>query len=412
MKILNILPYSPVPPHFGGALRIFHLLRAMAERHDVTVISFGTAGAAEQLSREIPRLRSVKMVPPTSRLSGFRKRGGQAWAIASGRSAVSLIYRSRAMQSAIRGILKRERFDAIQMENYQMGEYSLDGAGGAFRILDAQNVEYDSAQRMAKNTPSPLRRWFYDREAKSILLEETAVYRNQDAIFVTSERDGALLGNITGVPKFVIPNGVDLDYFSPSLDRIRPNSLVFTGSMNYYPNADGAVYFLQEIFPLILHEVPGATITVVGNGPPKSLLRLRARNIEVTGFVPDVRPFISSSALYVVPLRMGGGTRLKVMEAMAMKKPVVTTSIGCEGIQLRHDESVMIADHPREFAASVIELLRDPQKANRIAEVGHDSVQKQYSWTAVGTKLQKAYESLVRPAVPGSRDSLTGTGGS
>jgi glycosyltransferase involved in cell wall biosynthesis len=237
-----------------------------------------------------------------------------------------------------------------------------------------------------------------------------AVYRRQDAIFVTSERDAALLAGVQEVPKFVIPNGVDLDYFRPALGRVRPHSLVFTGSMNYYPNADGAVYFLQEIFPRIVREVRDATITIVGNSPPKNLLKFRAPNVEVTGFVPDVRPFIDRSAVYVVPLRMGGGTRLKVMEAMAMKKPVVTTSIGCEGIRVRHGESVTIADEPDRFAGQVVELLRDPQRASRLSEAGHETVRAFYGWDSIGKILEKTYECLIRPVPVSAPDVVKATG--
>lgn len=410
MRILNILPYSPFPPHFGGALRVAHLLRAMASRHEVSIIAFGSTEAGGRIAAAIPPLRSVTMVPPTSQLNGLRKRVGQAWAIASGQSGIGLIYRSAAMQSAITEALMRERFDVIQFENYPMGAYDLDGAEGAIRVLDAQNVEYDSADRVAKNTSSPLRRWFYEREAKTTRREEISIYRNQDALFVTSERDADLLAEITGVPKFVIPNGVDLTYFVKTPVPVRPNSLVFTGTMNYYPNQDGALYFLQEIFPRILRELPDATIAVVGNSPPKKLLSYRAPNVEITGHVPDVRPFIDRSAVYVVPLRMGGGTRLKVMEALAMKKPVVTTSIGCEGIHVRHGESVVIADHPDEFAASVVELLRNPQKAALLAEVGHQTVRKDYSWDAVGDKLEAAYGAILQKAPAGPPVRLTGTG--
>lgn len=410
MKILNILPYSPVPTQFGGALRIFHLLRAMASRHDVTVIAFGTPNAGDDISREIPGVRNVITVPPAPQLYGIRKRAGQAWAIASGQSGIGLIYRSSAMQAAITRTLKRERFDVVQMENYPMGKYSLDGSDGAIRILDAQNVEYDSAERIARNTTSPLRRWFYEREARTTRRGETAVYRNQDALFVTSERDGALLADITEVPKFVIPNGVDLEYFRQSPVPVRPNSLVFTGTMNYYPNADGAIYFLQEIFPRILREVPDASIAVVGYAPPGGLLKYRAKNVEITGHVPDVRPFIDRAAVYVVPLRMGGGTRLKVMEALAMKKPVVTTSVGCEGIHLRHSESVLIADSPDEFAASVVRLFRNPEKAVALAARGHETVRTGYSWDAVGKKLENAYSSLMRTAPAGFQERLKDTG--
>jgi glycosyltransferase involved in cell wall biosynthesis len=395
MKILNILPYSPVPPHFGGALRIFHLLHYMVKHHDVSVIAYGDQASGEAIRRAYPGgLREIVMVPPPPRLYGKMRRWGQFSAILRGRSATSMAFYSPGMQKAIDRFLVRERFDIIQMENYPLGFYNL-GDQGALHVMDAQNVEYDSAHRIANASPSSLRRWFYEREAMSIRREETAIYRKQSGVLLTSDRDRSLLeADLPEVPKFVVPNGVDLSYFQPGGGRIEPASLVFTGSMNYYPNTDGVLYFLSEIFPLIRKVVPNVRFYAVGISPPKSLLRLRSDSIVVTGAVDDVRPFVERSAVYVVPLRMGGGTRLKVLEAMAMQKPVVTTTVGCEGVQVRHNESVLIANDPSSFAASVAELLNNRTLAARLQANGYEIVRSHYTWEVVGDRLGDAYRSL------------------
>lgn len=400
MKILNILPYSPVPPHFGGALRIYHLLKAMVKRNDVTIICYGDGENEAAIRREFGTdIRDVIMVPPPPRLHGRLKRWGQLSATIRGRSATSQAFHSPDMQSAITSILAREQFDCIQMENYVLGTFDLSDSR-AVRILDAQNVEYDSVHRMAVASPSPLRRWFYEREARSIRKEETGIYRMQNAILLTSERDRALLEQeVTGVPKFVVPNGVDIEYFSPGRESAEPLSLVFTGSMNYYPNVDGIEYFLQEILPLIRREVQHVRVYVVGNSPPKSVFQFQSEDVIVAGGVPDVRPFVDRAAVYIVPLRMGGGTRLKVLEALAMRKPVVTTSIGCEGIEVRHNESVLVADTPADFASGVIELLRNKALAERLQRNGYEVVRSGYTWSAVGERLEEAYAALLGAGV-------------
>jgi glycosyltransferase involved in cell wall biosynthesis len=368
----------------------------MTERHDVTILVFGTDQSRDVIQREFKKgVRNVIVVPPPPVYNGRLKRWGQLSAILQGRSSTSLEYHSREMQAAVEQILAHDRFDLVQMENYPLGSYRM-ADHGAVHVLDAQNVEFDSAHRAAIASPSSLRRWFYDREAKSIRREEVDVYRRQDAILVTSERDRTLLDtHVPDVAKFVIPNGVDPHYYCEGSESVEPDTLVFTGSMNYYPNVDAMHYFLGDIFPRIRRELGKVKISIVGIGPPKSLLRLRSESVIVTGKVADVRPHISRAAVYVVPLRMGGGTRLKVLEALAMRKPVVTTSVGCEGIDVRHNDSVLIADDPASFASSVVELLRNREAAARLKEVGYHLVRLNYSWSAIGEKLEEAYRSLV-----------------
>jgi polysaccharide biosynthesis protein PslH len=158
--------------------------------------------------------------------------------------------------------------------------------------------------------------------------------------------------------------------------------------MKYVPNYDGILYFLDEIFPFILKKIPDAKIYIVGNGPPVALQRRASENIIVTGFVEDVRPYVWRSKAYVVPLRMGGGTRLKVVEAMAMRKPIVTTSIGCEGIEVKSGEHVFIADQPEEFARSVIAILNDSVSHLPVADRGYQLARSRYDWKSIGGLME------------------------
>ena len=392
MKILHIFPYSPVPPIFGGALRVYHMLRMMARDHDVTVAVFAWDKALPEFRREFDgRVRGIHTAPYN--WSRRNKRAAQFISFWAKHSFFYTISQSREMQRTLDGIVAKNDFDIIQSEFPTMGDYNFQS--DAVRILDSHNVEYDVFRRMWQKARSPLRKLHYYDEFKKFYHEELAVYKKQDALFVTSERDKMILdADIPGVPKYVVPNGVDSAYFAPKEQTTEPHSLVFTGALSYIPNSDGVLYFLDSVFPLIQRKIPDAKIYVVGMGPPRELRRRASESVIVTDYVDDVRPYVHRSSVYVVPLRMGGGTRLKVLEAMAMKKPIVSTSIGCEGIQVKDGESIRIADTPEAFADSTVELLRNSALRSRLSENGFEIMKAQYEWNVIGADVNKLYEKI------------------
>lgn len=401
MHILNLLPYSPCPPHFGGALRIFHLLREMVRLHDVTVVMYGTPAEGE-LVREAfgGRLKGLHTVEKPPKLTGLHKRLTQIRSLVQDTSATTTGFYSDAMQESIDRAVSGASFDLVQFETHHTGLYRID-CPGVPRIIDVQNVEFDNVRRMSRASRSPLRRAFYAREYRKLHKEETDVFGTQDAILVTSARDKSLIDTeFPRIPKFIVPNGVDTSYFHPRSGPPESHTLVFTGAMNYFPNSDGMMYFLREVFPLIQKEVPDARVCVVGGGPPKHLAAMASEAVEVTGFVEDVRPYVDRASICIVPLRMGGGTRLKVLEAMAMEKPVVTTSVGCEGIHVVDRESALIADNPELFAASAVELMRDHDLYRRLVENGGELVREFYEWSQVGAGLEEAYDQIMESRHP------------
>jgi glycosyltransferase involved in cell wall biosynthesis len=396
MKVLHVMPYSPEPPIFGGALRNYHLLKNLAEYHQVTLVCFGTSDAALKLKKKFnANLREIHVIPDPP-IRKYR-RLGQLYAHWTKDSFLQLACRSQEMQTTLDRLLSGNVYDLIQTEFCMMGSYQF--RTDALKILDAHNVEHEIYRRMAVHTDSWLRKWHYDHEYQRLYNEELVTYRKQDAIFVTSERDKEFLDvDIPNIPKFIIPNGVDVSYFKPSEQAPEATSLVFTGLMGYVPNYDGIFYFLEEIFPIIQKEIPQVKIYIVGDRPPKALLKRAGEHVVVTGFVDDVRPYVWRSSVYVVPLRMGGGTRLKVLEAMAMKKPIVTTSIGCEGIDVDHGESVLIADNPQEFAQSVIELVCNESLQKHLTRNGYDLVHRQYAWSVIGKQMELIYQRMIQSA--------------
>lgn len=390
-KILYLIPYSPANPVFGGALRIYHLLKHLYKYHDVTVAGFSTPEEEGELIKQFPLLAGKTHFvnyPYSERTA----RWSLIKSLFTSHSNWHQVTRSNEFQQKLDTLLAAETFDVIQSEFPVMAMFDYNSP--AMKVIDAHNVEYDNFKRMAK-VKNPFKKLFYHLEAYKFYKEETAVYAEQDALLATSERDISIFDQTQPeVPKYLIPNGVDTTYFQPFDTQPVPHSMVFVGMMKYVPNYDGITWFLDEVFPKILEKVPDATITIVGKNPPQSISSRADKNIIVTGFVEDTRPYIEKSAVYVVPLRMGGGTRLKIMEALAVKKPMVTTSIGCEGIDVVDGESILIADKPDEFAAKVIELFTHPKLAADITEKGYELVNSKYRWESIGLQMDQAYKEL------------------
>jgi glycosyltransferase involved in cell wall biosynthesis len=322
------------------------------------------------------------------------RRIAQFYALWTSGSFFSMYSKSREMQNKINEVLEAEDYDIVQMEFPMMGNFEL--KTDAVKILDEHNIEYDNFYGWWKHSQKPLRRIHYYREFKKSYEEEISACKKMDAIFVVSDKDKEILNKeVPEIPKYLIPNGVDTAYFRPKYNDMEPFSMVFTGMMGYYPNYDGMLYFLDEIFPHILKKIPQAKIYIVGNKPPKTLQDRSSHNVIVTGFVDDVRPYVWRSGLYVVPLRMGGGTRLKVLEALSMKKAVITTSIGCEGIDVKDGESVIIEDNPVNFASRAIELLNDSALRNELSSRGHELICSTYDWKVISAKMDKAFQTVV-----------------
>ncbi len=197
-------------------------------------------------------------------------------------------------------------------------------------------------------------------------------------------------------PTHVAPNGVDIEYFQPSPKPVDPNSLVFTGLISYRPNTDAVLFFVHEVLPHIVKARPEAVFSIVGMGPPDEILRLASPNVKVTGEVPDVRPYIQNASIFVVPLRMGSGTRLKVLEGLAMGKPMVSTRLGCEGIEVRDGEHLLMEDDPQAFAQAVVRLMEDRELSARLGTAGRALVEQNYSWESIVQTMQQFHLQLLQ----------------
>lgn len=391
MKVLYVIPYTPVNPTFGGSLRIYHILDHLCRHHDVTVAGFSIPEDEKRLVKNFPKLAGKTHFIKSPSL-GKSPRWMQFKSLFTSHSFWHQSSRSEALQTMLDKLFKVNSFDIIQCEFPPMAMYRFES--DAIKIIDCHNVEYDNFRRMAK-VKNPLRKLYYRLESYKFYHEETAICKEQDALFVTSERDISIFDEeVPDVRKYLVPNGVDASYFLPSKTTPKPYSIVFVGMMKYVPNYDGMIFFLDEIFPKILEKYPEATITIIGKNPPASITRRATKNVIVTGFVEDTRPYIENASVYVVPLRMGGGTRLKIIEALSMKKPLVTTSIGCEGIDIENRESALIADEPQEFANAVMELFSNKELCEKLTENGYQIVIDKYRWKSIGNHIDSAYKEL------------------
>ncbi len=388
MKVLMAMPFSPVPPDFGGALRVYHLLRQVALRHQVTVLTYGTPEDAGRIRGEFD-LRQVRVVPP--KWTGASTRIGQLYSTFTRHSFFQQAVTQTAFQHQLDELVKDEQFDVVQTEFSHLGPFAL--KTNALKILDAHNVEYDNFRRMFASSRWGIKKLYYGLEFQKMKADELECCRMHDAVLTTSDRDKELFGKDIQTPIHVVPNGMDGAYFTARSDvESEEHSLVFTGMMAYVPNHDGITWFLDEVLPLIQAKVPKVKLYVVGKNPPQAISRRASEQVIVTGTVPDVRPYVWRSSVYVVPLRMGGGTRLKVAEALSMKKPMVSTRIGCEGIDLKDGHSVLLADSPRDFADAVIRLLGDASLRRSLAENGATLARQKYDWSVIGEALEAVYQ--------------------
>ncbi|MGB2645244.1 MAG: glycosyltransferase, partial [Candidatus Acidiferrum sp.] len=269
------------------------------------------------------------------------------------------------------------------------------------KVLFTHNIEAVIWERHYQVSKNPIWKAVSYREFRLLERMERNYVSRAEHVLAVSENDRDFF--LKYAPKdrmSVIPTGVDVDYFSPGQGEEEPESIVFTGSMDWTANEDGIVFFIEKVMPPVRERFPQAKLYVVGRRPTARLKRIgeSEKNVVVTGTVDDIRPYLARGSVYVVPLRVGGGTRIKIFEAMAAGKAVVSTTIGAEGLPVRTEENILLADEPETLAKSVIELLSDRVKRERIGENARKLVAENYSWKAVGKTLADVLEGVA--AIP------------
>jgi glycosyltransferase involved in cell wall biosynthesis len=298
------------------------------------------------------------------------------------------------MRKKIRAILATQDIDLVHLDMLHLGDY-IDVCRGKPVVLVEHNVESVLLRRRVENESNWLRKAYLYYQYLKLLRYEARICCQADHVVAVSEVDADLLRDLSGAKGITaIPNGVDTAYFQDIESPRRVNGLVFVGGLNWFPNYDAIRYFCSEVLPRVAAEIPDVTLTVVGKSPDDKKIREIIGNprVRLTGLVDDVRPEISEAGAYVVPLRIGGGTRLKILDALSMRKAIVSTSVGCEGLDVVHGRHLLVADDPEAFARETVRVLRDRELARHLGEAGRRLVQQKYEWGMIAKELDRVYE--------------------
>jgi glycosyltransferase involved in cell wall biosynthesis len=330
------------------------------------------------------------------------KRLLQLRSLASSRSFERLRVTVSALQRAIDRVLCARRFDIVNLEFPYLGHFDLRQAPPREKlpalVVDSHEIAYDLARQFSRAGGSLGRRLYAGANWRKLRREELGTYRDADGVYLCSAADERrLLDKVPAARTAVIPNAADVEYYQPRPTDPAPDgrTVVYFGLLSTIPNVDGVIHFIQDIWPLILEKNPDARCKIIGGRPPQSLRALAGPRVELTGFVSDLRPHLAAAAAVVVPLRLGGGTRFKIVEAMSMGKAVVSTTIGAEGIEVIPGRDILIEDEPAAFAEAVNRLLTDPSLAARIGQSGRRLAMERYSWSGAARALEGFYRQIL-----------------
>lgn len=403
-RVLFVSQDMPWPPESGGVIRTHRMLAGLAQRFEVTLVAGGAqrAGAGRAALEALGC--AVELVPDVKRPGRVGEARALAGALLSGQSMVLRHNRNPYLARAVAQRLGAS--DGVQLNQLDTAEY-VDVPRGAVRppsVIDTQNVLHQYYARRAEHERSLAARLACRREARVLRRQELLAFRAAACTVVCSEPERAsLLALEPTLAVEVVPNGVDLD---PAPRGVVPSGagvdLVFVGDMRYGPNIDGALYFAREVLPRIRAQEPLARFVVVGKDPPRPLRELAALRPEivVTGYVRDVREPVLAARAAVVPLRYGSGTRLKVLEAFALERPLVATRLGAEGIEARDGEHLLLADTPDELARAVLRVLGEPGLAARLAAAGRALVEREYAWPALAERMADVLAAAIDARSP------------
>ncbi|MHB1415206.1 MAG: glycosyltransferase [Chloroflexota bacterium] len=400
VRILFLVPQLPYPPRKGAAIRTYYFLRWLAQAHSVSMLSYAEDG---EVPRELLDLcAEVRVVPSPARTLADRLRD----VFASPLPDLALRLYSEAYEKELLRWLDEESFDVVQAESLEMAlpwlraREKIGSDKRPLGVFDDLNAEYLLQWRAFRTDAVTPRRWagavYSAIQTAKLRAFEGRLCRDFERVIVVSEEDAAALRALRGdFEASVVPNGVDCDYFAfrpPELAAAAVPQIVFTGTMDFRPNVDAVVWFARSVFPFVRREVPEARFVVVGNSPAPAVRQLALLpGVEVTGPVPDVRPYLAASAVYSVPMRIGGGVRLKVLEAMAAGIPVVSTTLGCAGTTAEAGRHFLRADREDDFARAVVGVLRREGELAAMVREARDLVEARYHWERLCPLLSAVY---------------------
>jgi sugar transferase (PEP-CTERM/EpsH1 system associated) len=391
MNILYLSLRFPYPPHSGDKIRTYNVLKHLSQKHSVSFISFvqssQEADNAGKLLEYCERVQTVEF-------SKIRAYANCMLYFSFAEPFQILLWHSREMQRKVDEMVDKNGFEIIHVQFFRMAQYVTKFAG-KHKILDScdsYSLNLNRRAKLDKGLSWPLLKV----EANRVKVYETEIIRWFDRVTMVSPLDrDCLLSVDKDIPVSVVPMGVDLEYYQPDRQDDKP-ILLFTGTIRYFPNKDAILYFYKNIFPIIRKAVPDVKLYIVGNQPPRSIVNLgSSSDMVVTGRVEDVRPYFNKASVFICPLRSGSGMQTKILEAMAMGVPVVTTSMGFEALDATAGRDIVVADDANVFAQEVIKLLKDKELRRDIAHNARMLVEEKYGWQTVIKRFDSIYKDIV-----------------
>ena len=396
MKILWISPFLLHPTRAGGQIRSLGILRQLHRRHRIHVLAFQLPGQEEGVARMSEYCSSADRIAHTRPDRGSVEFLLQALGNTISRLPLTIARdRSSAMQRLIRDHAHSGGYDVIVCDFVSM---AINVPDMQDVVLFQHNVETVIWHRMADESSSRLRRWNYRQQAQRMCAFERNICRTAKHVIAVSEPDAELMRTMFGVSRVTsVSTGVDVDFFRPPDHADRTSDLVFTGSLNWIPNIDGLAWFIAEVLPRIRERKPDCTLAVVGRRPGPEIHRLVGADprILLRADVPDIRPYLWGARAAVVPLKVGGGTRLKIYEAMAAGTPQISTVVGAEGLVAEHGKNILLADSAEEFAAACLLVLEQENTRKHISESALQMVTDRFGWAQVGGEFEQILEGTL-----------------
>lgn len=392
MKILLLTPRVPYPPYRGDKLKIFNLLKRLSKKNTIHLISFvETRKELEYVEHLRPYCEVVDFVP----LPRWRSFLQCLFGLFSNVPLQVHYFKSSRMQSLVCRVIKNAQFDIIHTHLIRMAQYTAE-IKHPRKVLDLTDASSLYLKRFLSLEKNPLKKVILKVEVNRIVSYESILERF-DTCLVCSKPDQSALKNTAPAADIrIIPNGVDLEYFSSNGSiAYDPSRIIFTGNLTYFPNIDAIFFFLKEIFPLIKKEIPSATFYIVGQSPPSKVRALASQDIVVTGFVEDIKAQYVQSAVAVSPVRFGAGTLNKILEPLALGIPVVATPIGVEGLNLTIGKNILVADNPRAFAMAVVRVMQEPELRGQLSREAMALVRRLYNWDTIVDSLEKVYQEIL-----------------
>jgi sugar transferase (PEP-CTERM/EpsH1 system associated) len=398
LRVLQFAPRVPWPLDTGAKLRNYHLARVLAEHFPMTLLAFGEQNSTGSDLQKV--YERIVTVPRDERYSARKVLRG-----AIGSTPLPLLnYTTEEMKQALRALLNEQSFDLIQVESVHLMDYlplirSI--TQKSFVICDWHNVESELMKQYSEREQSFARRSYAGRTARLMKAAERRALDQFDAHVVVSAEDAERLCAVKSSARVVvIENGVDARYYSEIGDESTPrNRVVFVGSMDYHANIDAAIHFAQNAWPVVHKNNPDLIFTIVGRDPSPAVRQLSSiAGVEVTGSVADLRPYYREAVIAVVPLRVGGGSRLKILEAMAAGVPVVSTKLGAEGLQVMHGENILLAHDDSDLVDKIEVMIAGATLRSQIIANARALVTGRYEWSELGRALSRVYTDLIATA--------------